>query len=326
MTVRNIRAHQTRGLLPPPVVRGRTGYYNEEHVARIELTREMQAEGLNLEAIRRMARRRRRRRRRRSSTSPAPCAPPSKRRRRRSSSWPSWRSSGARRSRKGAASRCWNGAKSSASSAPCPTGKVEVISPRMMDAAAALAEVGMSPDAVLAVGREAAPQGRRHRPALHRPLPRAGLEALRRSRPPRGRLAQGARSARAHPARSAPTSSWASSRSRWPRRPTRRSSGRSAASPASETKGRQVARQKALAAPLGQCSPQALGVSVPRPMARVAISNTQDDHHREQAHGCGRQDLSIADTRPTTQGESGDQADDEKKDMVVTMVAHRSRP
>jgi DNA-binding transcriptional MerR regulator len=54
MTVRNIRAHQTRGLLPPPVVRGRTGYYNDEHVARIELTREMQADGLNLEAIRRV--------------------------------------------------------------------------------------------------------------------------------------------------------------------------------------------------------------------------------------------------------------------------------
>jgi DNA-binding transcriptional MerR regulator len=54
MTVRNIRAHQTRGLLPPPVVRGRTGFYNEEHVARIELTREMQADGLNLEAIRRV--------------------------------------------------------------------------------------------------------------------------------------------------------------------------------------------------------------------------------------------------------------------------------
>jgi DNA-binding transcriptional MerR regulator len=54
MTVRNIRAHQTRGLLPPPVVRGRTGYYNEGHVARIELTREMQADGLNLEAIRRV--------------------------------------------------------------------------------------------------------------------------------------------------------------------------------------------------------------------------------------------------------------------------------
>jgi len=54
MTIRNIRAHQTRGLLPPPEVHGRTGYYNQEHVARIELTREMQAEGLNLEAIRRV--------------------------------------------------------------------------------------------------------------------------------------------------------------------------------------------------------------------------------------------------------------------------------
>lgn len=54
MTVRNIRAHQTRGLLPAPIVRGRTGYYGEEHVARIELTREMQADGLNLEAIRRV--------------------------------------------------------------------------------------------------------------------------------------------------------------------------------------------------------------------------------------------------------------------------------
>lgn len=54
MTIRNIRAHQTRGILPPPEVHGRTGYYNEDHVARIELTREMQAEGLNLEAIRRV--------------------------------------------------------------------------------------------------------------------------------------------------------------------------------------------------------------------------------------------------------------------------------
>jgi DNA-binding transcriptional MerR regulator len=54
MTVRNIRAHQTRGLLPPPEVHGRTGYYNEDHVGRIEMTREMQAEGLNLEAIRRV--------------------------------------------------------------------------------------------------------------------------------------------------------------------------------------------------------------------------------------------------------------------------------
>jgi DNA-binding transcriptional MerR regulator len=54
MTVRNIRAHQSRGLVSAPEVRGRTGYYGDEHVARIELIREMQAEGLNLAAIRRM--------------------------------------------------------------------------------------------------------------------------------------------------------------------------------------------------------------------------------------------------------------------------------
>jgi DNA-binding transcriptional MerR regulator len=54
MTVRNIRAHQSRGLLPPPQVRGRTGYYGAEHLARIELIRELQADGLNLEAIRRL--------------------------------------------------------------------------------------------------------------------------------------------------------------------------------------------------------------------------------------------------------------------------------
>lgn len=54
MTVRNIRAHQSRGLLPPPDVRGRTGFYGEEHVARIELIKELQADGFNLEAIRKL--------------------------------------------------------------------------------------------------------------------------------------------------------------------------------------------------------------------------------------------------------------------------------
>src|SRR5204862_7838664 len=54
MTVRNVRAHQSRGLLPPPEVRGRTGYYNAEHVARIALIRELQADGFNLELIRRL--------------------------------------------------------------------------------------------------------------------------------------------------------------------------------------------------------------------------------------------------------------------------------
>jgi DNA-binding transcriptional MerR regulator len=54
MTVRNVRAHQSRGLLPPPEVRGRTGFYGPEHVARIELIRELQADGFNLELIRRL--------------------------------------------------------------------------------------------------------------------------------------------------------------------------------------------------------------------------------------------------------------------------------
>jgi DNA-binding transcriptional MerR regulator len=54
VTVRNIRAHQSRGLLPPPVVRARTGYYGPDHAARLELIREMQAEGFNLKAIGRL--------------------------------------------------------------------------------------------------------------------------------------------------------------------------------------------------------------------------------------------------------------------------------
>ena len=54
MTVRNIRAHQSRGLLPPPEVRGRTGYYGPEHLARIELIQGLQADGFNLRLIKRL--------------------------------------------------------------------------------------------------------------------------------------------------------------------------------------------------------------------------------------------------------------------------------
>ena len=54
LTTRNIRAYQSRGLLPPPEVRGRTGYYGDEHVKRLELIREMQADGFNLTAIKRL--------------------------------------------------------------------------------------------------------------------------------------------------------------------------------------------------------------------------------------------------------------------------------
>jgi DNA-binding transcriptional MerR regulator len=54
MSVRNIRNHQSRGLLPPPEVRARTGYYGDEHVARLRLIQEMQSEGFNLRAIARL--------------------------------------------------------------------------------------------------------------------------------------------------------------------------------------------------------------------------------------------------------------------------------
>jgi len=54
MSVRNIRNHQSRGLLPPPEVRARTGYYGREHVDRLRLIQEMQAEGFKLSAISRL--------------------------------------------------------------------------------------------------------------------------------------------------------------------------------------------------------------------------------------------------------------------------------
>lgn len=54
MTVRNVRAHQSRGVLPPPKIRARTGYYGEEHLKRLELIRELQAGGLSLKAVERV--------------------------------------------------------------------------------------------------------------------------------------------------------------------------------------------------------------------------------------------------------------------------------
>src|SRR4051794_19720236 len=53
VTVRNVRAYAARGLLPPPRLVGRTGYYGREHVARLILVREMLAEGYSLNMIER---------------------------------------------------------------------------------------------------------------------------------------------------------------------------------------------------------------------------------------------------------------------------------
>jgi DNA-binding transcriptional MerR regulator len=54
MSVRNIRNHHSRGLLPAPEVRARVGFYGAEHVARLRLILDLQADGFNLAAIERL--------------------------------------------------------------------------------------------------------------------------------------------------------------------------------------------------------------------------------------------------------------------------------
>lgn len=51
MTVRNVRSHASRGLLPPPQLRGRTAYYGADHVARLQLIAGLQQQGFSLAAI-----------------------------------------------------------------------------------------------------------------------------------------------------------------------------------------------------------------------------------------------------------------------------------
>jgi DNA-binding transcriptional MerR regulator len=51
MTVRNVRSHASRGLLPPPQLRGRTAYYGADHVARLQLITGLQQQGFSLAAI-----------------------------------------------------------------------------------------------------------------------------------------------------------------------------------------------------------------------------------------------------------------------------------
>lgn len=53
LSVRTVRFYTTRGLVPPPIRRGRSGYYAAIHVARIELVLELQSHGFTLSAIER---------------------------------------------------------------------------------------------------------------------------------------------------------------------------------------------------------------------------------------------------------------------------------
>ncbi len=51
MSPRNIRSHQARKLLPPPVRRGRIALYDETHVRRLEAITALQRQGFNLVSI-----------------------------------------------------------------------------------------------------------------------------------------------------------------------------------------------------------------------------------------------------------------------------------
>jgi DNA-binding transcriptional MerR regulator len=54
MTARNIRSHQSRGLVHPPQIRGRIAHYGSAHVARLGLIASLQREGFTLAAIKRL--------------------------------------------------------------------------------------------------------------------------------------------------------------------------------------------------------------------------------------------------------------------------------
>jgi len=54
ISIRNIRAHQARGLLSPPEVRMRIGYYGPGHLSRLRLIRDLQDDGFNLAGIKRL--------------------------------------------------------------------------------------------------------------------------------------------------------------------------------------------------------------------------------------------------------------------------------
>jgi DNA-binding transcriptional MerR regulator len=51
-TTRNVRAHRTRGILPPPHIAGKTAYYGNEHLARLQLIARLQERGFSLTGIR----------------------------------------------------------------------------------------------------------------------------------------------------------------------------------------------------------------------------------------------------------------------------------
>jgi DNA-binding transcriptional MerR regulator len=54
VSVDTVRFYQSRGLLPPPLRRGRVAWYGDDHVERLARIRSLQARGLTLATIRRL--------------------------------------------------------------------------------------------------------------------------------------------------------------------------------------------------------------------------------------------------------------------------------
>jgi DNA-binding transcriptional MerR regulator len=52
MTARNVRSYRARGLIDPPTIRGRTGYYGPEHLAQLRDVQALLARGLSLDEVR----------------------------------------------------------------------------------------------------------------------------------------------------------------------------------------------------------------------------------------------------------------------------------
>jgi DNA-binding transcriptional MerR regulator len=51
MTERNVRAYRSRGLIPPPRLRGRVGYYGLEHLTQLRLVQALTSRGLSLQVV-----------------------------------------------------------------------------------------------------------------------------------------------------------------------------------------------------------------------------------------------------------------------------------
>ena len=51
MTVRNVRAYNSAGLLSPPTLKGRLGLYGDEHLMQLQVIRTLRGQGISLERI-----------------------------------------------------------------------------------------------------------------------------------------------------------------------------------------------------------------------------------------------------------------------------------